>query len=106
MNLRYLATNNLIKKEYGMKNVNYIAIYTKTYYPWEVTELQSLIADGLRSLKCKSIHDEIPVFSTECKDCEYKHLCKTLHKVYRQINDIKVERGGRPTTIYGENFLK
>ena len=89
-----------------MKSVNNIIIYTKQYYPWEVTELQSLIADGLRSLKCKSIHDEIPVVSAECKDCEYKHFCKTLRKIYRQINDIKVERGDRATTIYGKNFLK
>ena len=94
-------------KKWGiMKNVNNIIIYTKQYYPWEVTELQSLIADGLRSLKCNSIVNEIPTPCTECKDCEYKHFCKTLRKIYRQINDIKVERGFKVTTFYGNTFLK
>lgn len=89
-----------------MKNVNNIVIYTKQYHPWEVTELQNLMADGLRSLKCKSTRDEIPAVSTDCKDCEYKHLCKTLRKIYRQINDIKLERGFKVTTFYGKTSLK
>lgn len=88
-----------------MKNVNYIVIHTKSYYPWEVTELQSLIADGLRSLKCNSIRDETLIVSTECKDCEYKHLCKTLHKIYIQLNDITIERGYKTNLYICKNFF-
>lgn len=89
-----------------MKNVNSIVIYTKQYYPWEVTELQNLIVDDLRSLKCNYTHDGIHVVNPDCKDCEHKHLCKTLRKVCRQIYDIKLEKGFKVTTFYGKNFLK
>ena len=89
-----------------MKHIDHINILTKRYHPWEVVELQNLIADGLRSLKCNSIVDEIPTPCTECKDCEYKHLCKTLGRVYDQINGIKESRKSHSLHGYRKNFLK
>lgn len=89
-----------------MKHIDHINILTKRYHPWEVTELQNLIADGLRSLKCNSIVDEIPTPSPECKDCEYKHICKTLGRVYNQINDIKDSRRRNHYPRHRVNFLK
>lgn len=89
-----------------MKHIDHINILTKRYHPWEVIELQNLIADGLRSLKCNSIVDEIPTTCSECKDCEYKHLCKTLGRVYDQINGIKAERKSHSLVRHRQNFLK
>ena len=89
-----------------MKYTEHIAISTVRYYPWEIEELQNLIADGLRSLKCNSIVDEIPTPCPECKDCEYKHLCKTLGRVYKQIDGIKAERKFHSIVRYRQNFLK
>ena len=89
-----------------MKHIYHITILTKRYHPWEVTELQNLIADGLRSLKCNSIVDEIPTPCPECKDCEYKHLCKTLGRVYEQIEGIKAERKSHSIARHRQNFLK
>lgn len=87
-----------------MNHIDHINILTKRYHPWEVVELQNLIADGLRSLKCNSIIDEIPKPCNECKDCEYKHLCKTLGRVYDQINNIKESRKSRSLIWHRENF--
>ena len=89
-----------------MKDIFHINIHIKRYHPWEVTELQNLIADGLRSLKCNSIVGEIPTPSPECKDCEYKHLCKTLGRVYNQINDITDSHRHNHYPRHRENFLK
>lgn len=89
-----------------MKRTDHISIATIRYYPWELDELQSLIADGLRSLKCTSKHNEIPFHGTDCKNCEYTHLCKTLFRVYNQINDLKAERSPLYTSHHRENFLK
>lgn len=89
-----------------MKYTEHIAISTVRYYPWEIEELQNLIADGLRSLKCNSIIDEIPTPCVECKDCEYKHICKALKRVYNQINDIKESRKPLFLSKRRENFSK
>lgn len=89
-----------------MKCTDHINIYTKMFYPWELDELQSLIADGLRSLKCKTMHNEMPFRCPDCKECEYTHICKTFVRIYLQINDIKAERNPLYASHHRENFLK
>lgn len=89
-----------------MKHIDHINILTKRYYPWEVLELQNLIADGLRSLKCKSVFNEVPTVTDECRTCEYRHLCKTLRRVYEQIDNAKAERHSELHFRQSKNFLK